>query len=363
MTARRPDSRRTAGFIMIYALGILIFITVIALSLAYVLRLNAKLVSHEKTALKTELALRGALHYTLAQLARARALQTGQDQPRLAKGDVLWSEAGGPYRLALEDMQVGIEFSKVNPDINLASREVLARLFLYIGARDLGEAQAYADIVLAVRDKDKGQTAAPGGAPPPADAPAIPGNAPPNPAPAPARQARPPGFSRIEEVLALEAIPPELRNGSPAVKNEAGAVVEPAKPGLAQLFSVATGASKLDANRSDLALVAAYSNAPLEKLLAFDRARRQKTMTPDEAVVMLGEGAKELFAAPNAAATHLRLYVETPPYVGSAEAVINLAAPPGPGQIVNFKLQPPGSVQRAARLDGASPDTALSSAR
>lgn len=325
MTCAPPS--RAPGFILIYALGILIFITVIALSLAYVLRLDAKLVSYEKTALKTEQTLRGALHYTLAQLARTKALQpiAAQGQLRLDKADALWNENAGPYRLELDDIAVDIEFSHINPDINLVTRDVLARLLLYIGARDIGEAGQYADIVLAARDKDKAQAAPqPSAGKPPANKP-------------PAA-----GFSRMEEVLALEAIPLELRNGSRPVKNEAGEVTEPGKPGLAQLFSVASGARTLDANRSDLALVAAFSNAPLDKLLEFDRLRRQKPMGPDEAAAFLGEGAKAIFAPANSAATHLKLTADTPPYTGRAEAVVNLAVAPGPGQIVSFKRLPPG---------------------
>lgn len=332
----RTPTRRAPGFIMIYALGILIFITVIALSLAYVLRLDAKLVSYEKTALKTEQTLRGALHYTLAQLARAKALQpiAALGQLRLEKGDALWNENAGPYRLVLDDIAVDIEFSYINPDINLVSRDVLARLLLYIGARDMGEAGRYADIVLAVRDQEKDKDK---------PAPTTSADGKPTTGKPPTTNKTPvAGFTRMEEVLALEAIPLELRNGARPVKNKAGDVVEPAKPGLAQLFSVASGARTLDANRSDLALVAAFSNAPLDKLLEFDRLRRQKPMNPDEAAAFLGEGAKGIFAPTNTSATQLKLIANTPPYIGRAEAVINLSIAPGPEQIVSFKRLPPG---------------------
>lgn len=367
----KPMPRRMRGFVMIYALGVLIFITVIALSLAYVLRLDAKLVNHEKTAIKTEQALRGALHYTLAELAKARALQPLLDSGQAAQTP-LWSVEAGPYQVRLDDIDITVDFARVNPDINLATREVLARLLLYLGAQNMAEAEHYADIVIAARDKlDPSQIAAqapaggqasvnPGGAnPPPANpAAAPPAGGSPAQAAAPAQAAGPTaagspaqntsakGFSRIEEVLALDAIPLPLRNGTRPAKKERGIEAEAPKPGLAQLFSVATGTRGLDVNRADLALVAAYSNAPLEKLVDFDRKRRQKPLSPDEGAALLGDGAKGIFAPANTATVQLKLISTNPLYPAVAEAVVDPNAAPAPGRIIRFSMQPLAQVEQ-----------------
>lgn len=365
-----PTPRRLRGFVMIYALGVLIFITVIALSLAYVLRLDAKLVNHEKTAIKTEQALRGALHYTLAELAKARALKPLLDSGQTVQTP-LWSTEAGPYQVRLDDIDITIDFARVNPDINLATREVLARLLLYLGAQNMTEAEHYADIIIAARDKVDpnqvakqaaagGQTSAspgsasPGGTNPPTPNPAAatpaggtppqtaapPQAASPTAAGAPAPNTATKGFSRIEEVLALDAIPLPLRNGTRPAKKDSGIEAEAPKPGLAQLFSVATGTRGLDVNRADLALVAAYSNAPLEKLIDFDRKRRQKPLTPDEGAALLGDGAKGIFAPANTATVQLKLVSTNPLYPAVAEAVVDPNAAPAPGRIIRFTMQP-----------------------
>ena len=374
----KPMPRRMRGFVMIYALGVLIFITVIALSLAYVLRLDAKLVNHEKTAIKTEQALRGALHYTLAELAKARALQPLLDSGQAIQTP-LWSAEAGPYQVRLDDIDVTVDFARVNPDINLATREVLARLLLYLGAQNMAEAEHYADIVIAARDKldpsqvamqaaagnpagsnpggsNLGNTApapatpnpvassptAPSGTVPAGSTPAPPANAAAPGGPAPAAK----GFSRIEEVLALDAIPLPLRNGTRPAKKERGIEAEAPKPGLAQLFSVATGTRGLDVNRADLALVAAYSNAPLEKLVDFDRKRRQKPLSPDEGAALLGDGAKGIFAPANTATVQLKLISTNPLYPAVAEAVVDPNAAPAPGRIIRFSMQPLAQVEQ-----------------
>lgn len=384
---------KNRGFVMIYALGVLLFITVIALSLAYVLRLDAKLVDRERASVKTEQALRGALHYTLAELAKARALQ-----PLLASGQTvqtpLWNAEAGPYQLRFDDLDITVDFARVNPDINLVKREVLGRLLLYLGAQNMEEALHYADIVIGARDKvdpslvaalEVAEGAAPAAAQPntptagqPAGS-AAPANTSPPPAqpaagtqPAPAQttpgQATAPtqtakaqaatgvpaqgakGFSRIEELLALEAIPLPLRNGTrPAKKKEGGLDAEPPKPGLAQLFSVGTGMRQLDVNRADLALVAAYSNAPLDKLIEFDRKRRQKPLSPEEGAAMLGDKAKDIFAPANSATVQLKLISTNPLYPGVAEAVIEPGAAPAPGRILRFGMQPPIQARPADR--------------
>lgn len=366
----KPTPSRMHGFVMIYALGVLIFITVIALSLAYVLRLDAKLVNHQRAAVKTEQALRGALHYTLAELAKARALQ-----PLLASGQTVktppWSAEAGPYQVRFEDLDITIDFARVNPDINLVTREVLARLLLYLGAQNMEEALHHADIVIGARDKiDPSEVAKqaaatnpaganPGGANPGGTQPGganPPGGGAPR-AGMPARTASPAapaqatvpgaqtpaakGFSRIEEVLALEAIPLPLRNGTrPAKKKDGDTEAEAPKPGLAQLFSVGTGMRGLDVNRADLALVAAYSNAPLDKLIEFDRKRRQKPLSPDEGAALLGDGAKDIFAKADNATVQLKLISTNPLYPAVAEAVIEPGAAPAPGRILRFSMQP-----------------------
>lgn len=353
--------RHMAGFVMIYALGVLIFITVIALSLAYVLRLDAKLVNHEKLTVKTELALRGALHYTLAELAKTRALKPLQDGGQTIE-ERLWSPDAGPYQIQFDDIDIVIEFARVNPDINLVTREVLARLLLYLGAQNMEEALRYTDIVIGARDKiDPSQVAAQAAVASKSAAPANPAAVQPTAAdssggtaatpPATAQDtaaAQPKGFNRIEEVMALEVIPLPLRNGTRPGKQKDGEATAAAKPGLAQLFTVGTGTKELDVNRADLALVAAYSNAPLDKLVEFDRKRRQKPLSPDEAVALLGEGAQGIFATANKTTIQLRLSSTNPLYPAVAEAVVDPNTGPAPGRIVRFALQPLAQIQQAS---------------
>lgn len=371
-----PIARKQNGFVMIYALGVLIFIAVIALSLAYVLRLEAKLAIHDKNSAKIELAMRGALQYTLSQLARARALKPMLDSGQAPK-EALWSIDAGPYQVQFDDIDILVDFGRVNPDINLVKRDVLARLLLYLGAQNMEEALHYADIIIGARDKidpslvakmaeagtapgtSSANTAGTGNppSPPPANpvtpntaAPSTTTSAPQATSPAPQTAVAPgtpaqntlKGFARIEEVLALEAIPLALRTSNKLAKKskDGNTEIEPPKPGLAQLFSVGTGATGLDVNRSDLALVAAYSNAPLEKLIEFDRRRRQKPLTPEEGATLLGEGAKNIFTPTNDATVKLKLTSTNPIYPAVAEAVIEPKSSPPPGKILKFERQP-----------------------
>ena len=85
-------ARRQRGYILIYALTILLFLVGTVTGAAYALRLNAQEAYQQRERLRAEFRLRGALQYALAQFALAAQAPEGWrmrvDRSSLAAGSV-----------------------------------------------------------------------------------------------------------------------------------------------------------------------------------------------------------------------------------------------------------------------------------
>jgi hypothetical protein len=244
------------GYILIYVLGILIFLSITILGVAYAVRINAQSVLYEKESVQDQYVLDSALQYTYAQLLKTRAatpVVNALDPDQLEKLK-LWKVGGGPYEITILDrpLEVSIEDGASRPDINLVSQGELQRIFFFLGAPGQEEAAKWAAAVVKARDA----ASSTGGD----------------------------GFASIDQVLALEEIPARYRFGY----EEGGSH----QPGLADLFTAGTGSKTVNPNIAPLPLIGILTGASPDKLREFEQARRAKPLTVADAVTILGESAR-----------------------------------------------------------------------
>lgn len=248
--------KKRAGYILLYVLGILVFLSVVGLGISHTLRINAQIVLNEKAGLQADLALESALHYTLAQLVRTQTIEPSLAAmaPSDAANIPLW-RAGGPYRVPWPEGEVWawIEENAL-PDINLLSKEEFARILRAMGEEE-GEAAVLAEQMLQA-GKMTARTS--GGA----------------------------GFTSMRQVLALDFLPPRLREGVPSGEHGER------RPGLDGWVTAGTGVKTVDLNRAAMPLIGALTGASAISLDRFADARRAKPLTMAEAAQILGEAAR-----------------------------------------------------------------------
>lgn len=139
----RPTMVVNKGYILLFTLGVLVVISVLILSMAASLRLDAQLIGRGKTRLQSEYTLKGAVQYAAARLnvTQATLSQLAGKPPDPVSRRKLWFASEGPYPLEFSGSQltVQIEDAGVLPDANLLSEPEWERLFVELGA---GEARA-----------------------------------------------------------------------------------------------------------------------------------------------------------------------------------------------------------------------------
>ena len=141
---------RERGYILLFTLGVLSVIAVLALSVATSVRLEARAMSDEKTKLQQEYALSGAVQRALVQLdinlskdAKDRGQSTAEDR---GKTNVLQTL---DFDLGLNGFELHVSSTDASllPDGNLLSYDEWVRLAVVLGADDEG-ARVFAKTIL-----------------------------------------------------------------------------------------------------------------------------------------------------------------------------------------------------------------------
>lgn len=239
----RRATARQRGYILLYVLGTLLVLGMLALSVAYKQRVGFQLFLNNKERMQSDLLLKNASEYTLAQLAMSVALEplVQVKDPAVAKIE-RWSEGhAGTLDLDGEQVEVDLTIQPFPPDVNQLDDIQLARLMVALGA-DAKEAEVFAKLIV--------------------------GNRPPS------------GYQDFEGIRGISAIPRQLIDGS---IGEA----EGRPKGLVDYLSIGTNSRKIDPVSTDPVLVAAmtgWDESKIEKL----REMRRKGEADAQSVREIG---------------------------------------------------------------------------
>lgn len=264
--------RRQRGYILIYALTILLFLVGTVTGAAYALRLNAQQSHQQREQLRAEFRLRGALHYALAQFALAGAARASAAVPVAADARPEKPEQSAPgwrleastQKLQIDGVEVAVAIEDPGgiADANALDERMWADYFAALGTAQPGEARRWAAAVIAWKAR-VGKANGRG------------------------------GLAGIDDLLMLDALPAAVRYGGWAAAERPG-TPQGTGPGFADLFMVGGGERVFDVNRAALPLVAAVTAAGTEQLAAYRAARARGKLTVGEAVRALGERARPL---------------------------------------------------------------------
>ena len=147
----RPAILVNKGYILLFTLGVLAVISVLVLSMAVSLRLDAQLVGRDKTRLQSEYTLKGAVQYATARLnvTQVSLGQLAGKPPDPVARRKLWFPGEGPYPLEFAGAQLSIQLEDagVLPDANLLSEPEWQRLLLELGAEDARASGTFAKAI------------------------------------------------------------------------------------------------------------------------------------------------------------------------------------------------------------------------
>ena len=251
------------GYILIYALAVLLFLVGTVTGAAYGLRVDAREVTQHRERLRADYRLRGGLQYALAQfeLGRTAAGAQSAEQEKPGRG---WRLEASTHQLQVdeEDVTLTIDDPGGVADLNALDERMWTGYFAAAAAMQPEQARRLAGAVLAWKarlGKANGRGA----------------------------------FASVEDLLSLDVLPVTLRYGGRAASDDPTAA-SGATPGLADLFVASGGDRVLDLNRAALPLVAAYTGAGPEALAAYDAARRQRKLTAADVTRLLGERAAQI---------------------------------------------------------------------
>jgi general secretion pathway protein K len=136
-------SKTQKGLALLIVLGLVIFLSVIALSFSESQRLTSQMAANSLAVTRTQAAADGAVHKMLYELSRPRQSDAQAEENR-------WKANGVPYEWSENGVQVSVsarsEAAKI--DLNFAAEALLKNLFVSAGVED-GEADS---IVAAIRD-------------------------------------------------------------------------------------------------------------------------------------------------------------------------------------------------------------------
>jgi general secretion pathway protein K len=131
------------GLALLIVLGLVIFLSIIALSFSETQRLTSQIAANNLTTARAQAAADGAIHKMLYELSRPRQSDAQTEEQR-------WKANGLPYEWSENGVQVSVsgrsEAAKI--DVNFAAEALLKNLFVTAGVED-GEADS---IVAAIRD-------------------------------------------------------------------------------------------------------------------------------------------------------------------------------------------------------------------
>ncbi len=258
--AKRSTNRLRKGYILLFTLGVLAVISVLVLSMAVSLRLDAQLVSKEKSRLQDEYTGQAALQYTLGRLnvgLLAQNLWGSRPPDPVARKDV-WLAGAGPFYVDIAGVRlmVEVEDAGIYPDANLLSEGEWTRLLLAQGAENQSEARVTAKSIVETRQR---LTKAMGTL----------------------------GFASMRELVNSQALPQYLSRG----------VNSPGRQGIAALLVVGSELKQLDINRSPMALfkVLADFNESQMDILQLARSRGPLSVL-DGQKLLAGSAAKPMTA-------------------------------------------------------------------
>lgn len=332
--------KKSAGYILIYVIGILIFLGIVGLGVAYTLRINAQLVLNEKEILQNDRILESAVQYTFAQLTKTRVAEPVVKvmEPSAAAKLMLWKKGGGPYRVQIQGNEIVVQLEDAGdlPDVNVLTKEEIQRIFESFGA-SASEAAVLAEVLIKAREKSGKERG---------------GN----------------GFSSIQQVLAIEAIPARYRFGvkpdldgvekgmpppdvdrvmenKPPDAEKALPLPPPAlvQPGLDKLLAVGTGIKTVDINRAPLLVIFSLIKTDAASLARFDTARKAKLLTIAEAVQILGEAARPALREGASPIYRIKLFMEKFGRLYSAVAVAKDDG--GNFKMLSYRILQPGYEQ------------------
>lgn len=280
---------RQRGFILLFVLGVLLVLGMLALSVAYRQRVGFTLISHVKDNTQLGLVLRGAAEYTAAQLVKASALDAlVRIKDPAMKGIPLW-KPGEMQQIQINDEWVNVSlFERVSvPNINLFDEKELQRLFKTLGATD-AQGLAYAQAFLKAKPKDGFTTL---------DAlkevPGIPqfywlG-----------KTAAVTGFSSGEEPAKPDPLAEKPQSGSGQSESLAPTTKAVAAPGLLTMVAVTGPNKKVDLNQTALEVVAALTDLPMEKLAKLAALRAKGYVDREAAIDALGPEVAAFLGTPD----------------------------------------------------------------
>lgn len=313
--------KKPAGFILIYVIGILIFLGTVGLGVAYTLRINAQLVLNEKEIMQNDRLLESAVQYALAQLIKARIADPAlkaMDASSIAKL-AIWKKDDGPYQVQIQGNDIGVQIEDAGdlPDINVLTKEEIQRIFEGFGALAT-EAVKLTEILIKARDiagKERG------------------GN----------------GFSSLQQLLALEEIPARYRFGvkpdeEAAEKGLFGALSNagkaPAPGGLDKLVVVGTGIKNVNLNHAPLQVIFALIKTDAAALARFDTARKAHALTLSEAAQILGEPSRQALSEGVSTVYRIRVNMEK---IGRTYSAVAIAKEDGGNfKILSYRISQPG---------------------
>ena len=153
----RPRARAPAnGYVLLFALGLIVVVSTLVLSLTVSLRLDAQLLAREKIALQEEYLMRGAAQYAAAQLGITAAVDALQLDPKtdLVRQWRLWRPSTEGYEITLGAAKLRVTLADVSdlPDANLLSVQQWGRLLQQTGLKS-EEAMRLAEEIVAVRQE------------------------------------------------------------------------------------------------------------------------------------------------------------------------------------------------------------------
>ncbi|OYT92797.1 MAG: hypothetical protein CFE43_06955 [Burkholderiales bacterium PBB3] len=263
------------GYILLFTLGVLSVIAVLALSVATAVRLEARALGDEKIKLQQQYALTGAVHRGIAQLsvnASKDAKDRGQSTPdNLGKPSAISAVVFDLELNGFELHGASLDASLL-PDGNLLSYDEWMRLAVVLGANDEG-AQTFAKTVL--QDKRAIELSTGRG-----------------------------GFRSIKEIVGSNTLSLPLIRGA---LNDQGL-------DLTDLIVIGTQKKQLDINESPLVMFKILANFSTSQLERLSTLRTRGVVSDAEAAQMLSGNA---IPRRREASNFLRLSVENHGALGS----------------------------------------------
>ena len=253
---------RQHGYVLVFTLSVLFFLSVLVLGLATALRVDAQLIAKEKSLLQTEFVALGAIDYLMAQwvvtgIKEGQAGGSGGAGAQRERDPSLWRPEGGAYKLTLDEVSVRIHIEDAGwrPDINLLSESEWQRLFMVLDV-PVGQARELAQRTLETRSFQ----AALGGVG---------------------------GFSSLQDLLQVPGLAADLVFGVPQ---------DPKRLAIKDLVTVGTGLKRIEINRSPLALFEVILGVRSDALKKLAELRQERLLNIEEVAALLGVDRSIIYA-------------------------------------------------------------------